>query len=80
MLSRRRATALVSANRWDGGRLEQLVRPINDLPFRAEQLKAKLPTCSGTGYAMVSAGASAPGDCASQPLPFLALGQVTHRP
>jgi len=28
MLSRRRATALVNANRWDGGRLEHLVRPL----------------------------------------------------
>jgi len=27
MLSRRRATAVVSANWWDGGRLEHLVRP-----------------------------------------------------
>jgi len=26
MLSRRRATAIVSANWWDGGRLEHLVR------------------------------------------------------
>ena len=33
MLSRRRATAVVSANWWDGGRLEQLVRYSAINPF-----------------------------------------------
>jgi hypothetical protein len=62
------------ASWWDGSPLEHLVRPINDLPFRAEQPK-RTPT--GTAYAMSKAGCEP-----IQLLPYpidrsSAFGQVT---
>jgi hypothetical protein len=75
MLSGCRAASLVRANWWDGSPLEHLVRPINDLPFRAEQLKCTPPT--EPAYTMITAGCEP-----IQPLPYPtdrspALGQVT---
>ena len=45
MLSRRRATAVVSANWWDGGRLEHLVRVFSDL--REGEARTDAPTTPG---------------------------------